>query len=297
MPESPIDRLVRRLNWLDRLADLLQGLIGAIYARLGALGRWLADLLHGTTVLGHPLHPAVTDIPIGAWTVGVVLDFLAVYGHVVPVAAGSIALLIGVAASLLAVASGYTDFHDTFGHERRMALTHGLTMSFVVLLDVVSLILRLVGASGARPAAVGLATAGLLLAYFGGYLGGHLVFSMGTAVNRNAFYAGTDDFVDVGPSDSFPENALRRVMVEDLPVLLVRREGSLCAIGAVCSHAGGPLDEGSLDNVLVTCPWHGSVFNVCTGAVQHGPATFDQPQLTVREAGGRVSVKPTVALH
>jgi nitrite reductase/ring-hydroxylating ferredoxin subunit/uncharacterized membrane protein len=297
VPESLIDRLVRSQTWLDRLAEFLQKVIGGTYRILGAPGRSLRNLLHGTTLLGHPLHPAITDLPIGAWTVGVVLDLLAVYGHAVPVEAGSIALLVGLIAALLAVATGYTDFYDTFGQERRVALAHGLTMSTVVVVDIVSLIVRWIGGVGLHPLAVGLATAGLLLAYIGGYLGGHLVFSIGTAVNRNAFYEGAEDFVDVGASDSFPENELRRVMVADLPVLLVRRQGTLCAIGAVCSHAGGPLDEGTLDHGLVTCPWHGSIFNVCTGAVRGGPATIDQPQLSVRETDGRVSVKPAVPLH
>jgi nitrite reductase/ring-hydroxylating ferredoxin subunit/uncharacterized membrane protein len=295
--ESFIDRLVRRQNWLEGLADFIQKVSGAFYKGLGAPGRALQNLLHGTTVLGHPLHPAITDLPIGAWTVGVVLDYLAIFGHFVPAEAGDIALLVGVVAAVLAVATGYTDFHDTFGHERRLALTHGLTMSVVSVVEIVSVFLRWLGGSGAHPAAVGLASAGLVLAVSGAYIGGHVVFSMGTAVNRNAFYNGAEDFVDVGAGDAFPENALRRVMVEDLPVLVVRQQGKLCAIGAVCTHAGGPLDEGTLENGRVTCPWHGSIFDVCTGAVKGGPATFDEPQLIVREKDGRVSVKPAVPMH
>jgi nitrite reductase/ring-hydroxylating ferredoxin subunit/uncharacterized membrane protein len=297
MTERFVDRLVRSQNWMDRLADLIQKMTEGTYKVLGAPGKVLRNLLHGTTLLGHPLHPAVTDLPIGAWTVGVILDYLGVYGHVVPAAAGDIALLVGVIAALLATASGYTDFNETVDHERRVALTHGLTMSLVVVVEIVSLLLRWLGGSGAHPVAIGLATAGLLVAYLGGYLGGHVVFSMGTAVNRNAFYAGPQDFVEVGSSTDFPESQLRRVMVDDLPVLLVRQGGRLCAIGAVCSHAGGPLDEGTLENGIVTCPWHGSMFDVCTGAVKGGPATFDEPQLTVHEMDGRVSIKPKVPLH
>ena len=295
--ESFIDRLVRRQNWLERVADFVQKVTEGIYKVLGAPGRMLRNLLHGTTVLGHPLHPAVTDLPMGAWMVGVVLDYLAIYGHFVPPEGGDIALLVGVIAAAVAVASGYTDFQETVGHERRLALTHGLTMTLVFVVEVVSVFLRWLGGSGAHPAAVGLATAGLVLVILGGYIGGHVVYSMGTVVNRNAFYNGPEDFVDVGASDDFPEDAMRRVMVEDLPALLTRQRGKLCAIGAVCTHAGGPLDEGTLENGRVTCPWHGSIFDVCTGAVKGGPATFDEPQLVVREDGGRVSVKPAVPLH
>src|SRR5262245_14732530 len=48
--------------------------------------------------------------------------------------------------------------------------------------------------------------------------------------------------------------------------------GKLCAAEAKCTHKGGPLNEGALDGSTVTCPWHGSQFNVCTGAVLRGPA-------------------------
>jgi nitrite reductase/ring-hydroxylating ferredoxin subunit len=48
--------------------------------------------------------------------------------------------------------------------------------------------------------------------------------------------------------------------------------GSPCATQAKCTHSGGPLNEGALHGSTVTCPWHGSQFNVCTGAVLRGPA-------------------------
>jgi nitrite reductase/ring-hydroxylating ferredoxin subunit len=48
--------------------------------------------------------------------------------------------------------------------------------------------------------------------------------------------------------------------------------GKVCAIQAKCTHVGGPLNEGTLDGSTVTCPWHGSQFDVCTGAVRRGPA-------------------------
>lgn len=48
--------------------------------------------------------------------------------------------------------------------------------------------------------------------------------------------------------------------------------GSFCATQAKCTHRQGPLNEGRLDGSTVTCPWHGSQFDVCTGAVLRGPA-------------------------
>jgi nitrite reductase/ring-hydroxylating ferredoxin subunit len=56
--------------------------------------------------------------------------------------------------------------------------------------------------------------------------------------------------------------------------------GRLCATQAACTHKGGPLNEGKLDGSKVICPWHGSQFEVCTGAVVRGPAT--EPLATYR---------------
>jgi nitrite reductase/ring-hydroxylating ferredoxin subunit len=49
-------------------------------------------------------------------------------------------------------------------------------------------------------------------------------------------------------------------------------DGVLCATQALCPHKLGPLNEGTLEGSTVTCPWHGSQFDVRTGAVVHGPA-------------------------
>ncbi|MGH9969006.1 MAG: Rieske (2Fe-2S) protein [Pyrinomonadaceae bacterium] len=49
--------------------------------------------------------------------------------------------------------------------------------------------------------------------------------------------------------------------------------GSLCATQEKCTHRQGPLSKGKLAGSTVTCPLHGSQFNVCTGEVLRGPAT------------------------
>jgi nitrite reductase/ring-hydroxylating ferredoxin subunit len=60
------------------------------------------------------------------------------------------------------------------------------------------------------------------------------------------------------------------LLVGDVAVFNV--SGSLCATQAKCTHRQGPLSEGKLDGSTVTCPIHGSQFNVCTGEVLRGPA-------------------------
>ena len=297
--ERTLDRVVRGQGWLDPVAEVVQQAVGGFYGVLGTPGRALKDALHGTTVLGHPLHPALTDVPIGAWTVGVIADWIFVATGRLPAAAGDVALGIGVAAALLSAASGLTDFHDTSGHERRTAIVHGLTMITVVVVECVSLGLRIWGAADLHLLAVVLATAGYLLALSGAYVGGHLTFGIGTSINHNAFFEGPADFVRVGNRTDFPEGEMKRVVAAGLPVVILRRNGLLRAMGAVCAHAGGPLEEGRLleGGEVVECPWHYSRFRFDDARVVGGPATFDQPPLIVRERGGIVEVKLAHPIH
>src|SRR5579862_6221083 len=121
--QSAIDRFIRSQGWMDGVAEAVQGAVGKAYEALGPRGRVLKNALHGTTVLGHPLHPAATDLPIGAWLVGCVADRTGQEG------AADTAHLVAFGAATVSALSGYTDFHETYGHERRVALTHGATMS------------------------------------------------------------------------------------------------------------------------------------------------------------------------
>lgn len=69
--------------------------------------------------------------------------------------------------------------------------------------------------------------------------------------------------------------------------------GQLYAIDAICSHKGGPLDEGELNGTIVTCPWHGAKFDVTTGKVVGPPAKDDKASYLVTVKDGQVYVKLT----
>ena len=85
-----------------------------------------------------------------------------------------------------------------------------------------------------------------------------------------------------------------RVEVDGTPVLLYRDQTQILAIGARCSHAGGPLDEGTFDarNRCVQCPWHDSVFSLEDGQAVHGPASVSQPVFEVMvQDGDKIAVR------
>ncbi len=288
MADSWLDRVVRGQEWLDPVGRGLQVSVRRGFSLLGSPGGALRDLLHGSRGLGHPLHPAVTDLPLGAWAAGAVLDYVAHFTSTVGTRAGDVALAVGLLVSLAAVATGLTDSEDTFGHELRVNVLHGLNMGLAEVLMAASLGLRWWAPLSWHPLALGLSTAGLAVAMAGMYVGGHLTFGIGTMVNRTAFVSGPTEFAPVGVAADFPEGALRRVEAAGMDVVVARCQGRLHALGGVCSHAGGPLAQGALDGTVVTCPWHGSQFDLRTGEVRRGPATFPQPRLTVRERDGVV---------
>ena len=84
----------------------------------------------------------------------------------------------------------------------------------------------------------------------------------------------------------------RAVVAVYVPVVLVRRAGRIYALSASCAHLGGPLSEGSVDDVGIRCPWHGSRFALEDGRILEGPSAFAQPCLNVRVRDGRIELQP-----
>lgn len=83
----------------------------------------------------------------------------------------------------------------------------------------------------------------------------------------------------------------RRIDVAGHPVLLYRDGNSIQAIGAVCPHEGGPLEQGEFYNGCVQCPWHDSVFALADGRVVHGPSTYATTAYETGVRDGMIEVR------
>ncbi len=68
-------------------------------------------------------------------------------------------------------------------------------------------------------------------------------------------------------------------------------DGTFYAMDDTCTHAGGPLSEGELDETVVTCPWHGATFDIKTGAVLGPPAADGVTSYEVKVEGDDILVK------
>lgn len=71
--------------------------------------------------------------------------------------------------------------------------------------------------------------------------------------------------------DTVPAGNMRQFYVGELEILVVNLDSQIFCLDGRCTHAGAPLAEGMLNGSVLTCPWHGSQFNVTNGSVLRGP--------------------------
>ncbi len=279
--------------WLERFSDGLQHVVKVSVGANGKPPRLFRSLLNGTW-LGHPLHPAITDVPIGAWTIAAIFDIIWLIAPVANVWASHaafVAVIVGLIGALGAAVTGLTDWSDTYGSERRVGLYHAILNVTATLLYLISFILRLLDSSNENVAAAILGFLGLIAVLSAAFLGGDLVFAKGTGVNHTAWETAGKDFVAVKPLSELEENKLVRVNLSGAPVVLLRQGERIYAISARCTHAGGPLNKGSLTGDVVECPWHGSRFRMSDGQVLTGPATNNAHRYEARVRDGQVELR------
>lgn len=283
--EAPVEAIERQ-EWLQPVEEKLQRAVSSAYESAGPAGRKLKNFMHGVW-LGHPLHPVLTDIPVGSWTLAFILDLMEA-AHTRGAGRGAdTAIKIGLAGAAGAAVTGLTDWNETHGSARRVGLIHGLLNVTSVTFYAASLLAR---RKNQRVRGRALAYLGFAVANASAYLGGHLVFAKQIGVNHAAGEQVPEHWIAVLDETELREGELRRVMADSVKVLLVRRNGEIHAVAEVCSHMGGPLAEGELEGDVVQCPWHGSRFDLRDGSVVDGPATHRQPLFEARIRNGQIEV-------
>jgi len=278
---------VDQLGWLRTVNDWLTAALGPVRER--HQDNLILELLHGGRWVGHPLHPALSDLPIGLWIGATVLDVT----DRSPVprrgidAAGTLSA-IGILAAGATALTGLSDWTVSNDQDRRIGLFHGLLNTAALGLQGASLGIRM---TGHRSTARALGAASLTVTAAAAYLGGHLVFTKGVMVNRVGWASGPRRWVRALPEADVPDDSPIAVEAEGRQVMLYRHRGSLYAIDNICSHAGGLLSRGTVAELTVTCPLHGSRFGLADGSVSRGPASQPQPVLPTRIRNGWIEVR------
>ena len=116
MIRRSVNRILDKWHWGVGIADFYSSI-----DRFIVRPKWLRSFLHGTWY-GHPLHPLLTDLPIGALTVALILDLLGIYDG------ARWATLIGSAGLVGAAAAGFVDLDETDGKARQYGGVHASLM-------------------------------------------------------------------------------------------------------------------------------------------------------------------------
>jgi nitrite reductase/ring-hydroxylating ferredoxin subunit/uncharacterized membrane protein len=244
------------------------------------------DTLHGVQV-GHPLHPMLVQVPLGAFLSAGFLDALGDDGerqarHLIG---------LGLLASVPAALAGWTDWAEQHEQQLRTGVVHAAANSLALTLYSGSLLARGRGRTGLGRV---LGYAGLAAVSVGGLLGGDISYRQAGGANHAEE---TPHLVPTGWQDLMPladlvDGKPAKATLGEVPLFVLRDGGQVHVLANKCSHLSGPLSDGDLsdDRSCVTCPWHGSVFRVADGLVVHGPATADQPAFQTRVEAGIVQV-------
>lgn len=272
---------VERAEFLDAPANNLADLVG----------KWLQpgpvkNLLSGTGT-GHPAHPILILLPLGSWASAFFLDVAGGNDAGTATAARRL-IVLGNLAALPTALTGLSDWADTQGAERRVGLVHAALNVTALGLFTASAAARTTHARGAGflTGALGM---GLVAA--SGWLGGHLAYARGVGTDTTAFEVAPTGWTDVAAVEDITDKPVC-ADAGGVAVLVIRHDGELRAISDRCTHRGGPLHEGTIEDDCVVCPWHGSRFRLADGQISRGPATRPQRAFEVRTLDGRVQVRP-----
>lgn len=252
------------------------------------------------TFRGHPIHPALIPFPF-AFLIGAFLFDAA--GRVADrpswwTTGGHLAAA-GIVAALIAAVPGFIDYLYTVPPRstgKQRATRHMLVNLLAVSLVAVAWFLRRDMSDGPTMLVLGLELAALASLTVGGWMGGVLVSRNQISVDHRYASAGkwkeqtieprANAAVPVAKADELKVDQMKLLRAGDRRIVLARTEQGYVAFDDRCPHRGGSLAGGSMMCGTVQCPWHGSQFDVGTGAVKAGPA--DQSIATYRvETRGR----------
>ena len=98
------------------------------------------------------------------------------------------------------------------------------------------------------------------------------------------------EYIDIGPVSDVPNGDRLFVQIGEFQIVVFNIAGQYFAIGDVCSHDGGPLGDGELEDQQIICPRHGARFDIRTGTVLTLPAFEDIPAFPVLVENERLKI-------
>ena len=234
---------------------------------------------------GHPIHPALIPFPFAFLTGALLFDFAGViFDRPSLWVTGSHLAVAGVVAAVLAAVPGTIDYFRTVPPQssgKRRATKHALINLTATFLFAGAYILR---PSSAEPnvAILVIEAIGALLLMVGGWMGGTLAYRNQIGIDHRYAHAGkwkqerysseTGKRITVARIDELMPDQMKLLEIDGRRVVLARTDDGYVAFEDRCPHRGGSLADGAMMCGTVQCPWHGSQFDVRSGALRAGPA-------------------------
>lgn len=256
---------------------------------------------------GHPAHPMLVPFPL-AFLTGAFLFDAAGWLTRTPAwwtTGGHLALL-GIITALLAAIPGLIDYLHTVpprSSGKARATKHMLANLSSVILFAIAWLVRGTPSQGPGVTVLVLEGVGLAVLMLGGYLGGTLVTRNLIGVDHRYAHAGKwkeerigktgDGAVTVAARDELKVDQMKLLLVGGRRIVLARTEQGYVAFDDRCTHRGGSLAGGVMICGTVQCLWHGSQFDVRTGAVKAGPARERIRTYRVTEVGDEIKLVDT----
>ncbi len=251
---------------------------------------------------GHPLHPLLIAFPIGFLCGALVADVVGrIAGWPSVWTTGAYLSVAGVVTGLVAAVPGLIDYFAVVPPDssaKTRATYHMLVNASALVLFAAGWAFRDGTTLMPGYGTLVLQLAGVGLLTMGGWLGGTLVYRNQIGVDHRYAGAGKwrEEHLDgrpgeaivVAKADELKAGQMKLLHVGGRRIVLARTEDGYVAFDDHCTHKGGPLSDGVLSCGVVTCPWHGSQFDVRGGSVKSGPAERPINTFRLEEAGGEV---------
>jgi uncharacterized membrane protein/nitrite reductase/ring-hydroxylating ferredoxin subunit len=255
---------------------------------------------------GHPIHPALIPFPLAFLYGALVFDALGwVTGRAGLWTTGGHLAVAGVLTALVAAVPGLIDYFGTVppGSTAKSRATKHMVVNLTsVALMAAAVWLR--PPAPDRPDLWTLVLEGLSVALItvGGWMGGTLVVRNQIGVDHRYARAGkwNEAKVEAQPgkpavvarADELEVDQMKLVHVWGKRIVIARTEHGWSAFDDGCTHRGASLADGVLMCGAVQCPWHGSQFDVRTGAVKCGPAEAGIAAYRIEEDRGEIRLLP-----
>ena len=253
-------------------------------------------------IKSHPIHPLLVVFPIAFFMGTWLLDVIGIFSDNMYISVVAYYLNIGgIGFALLAAVPGLIDYTHTVPPDssaKKRAAKHGLLNVTVVILFAVAFYLRSSGDLRYNNdfLITGIETIGVVLLSMAGWLGGTLVYRNQIGVDIRYAHAGKWDEEYLGQKDGRVDlenihhlkvDQMKLVHVDNRRIVVARSEQGFVAFDDRCTHRGASLAGGAMMCGTVQCPWHGSQFDVSSGAVKAGPAREPIKTYPVIEHNGR----------